>query len=302
MPSHAQQIAEADMRAAIESIANNIAVHYFDIEKGGQIASYIMTRYHEGDFNKTVNWQQFDDRITKSLQGYSKDGHLFVRCNPGVVKTLRHPSEGSQGNLNANGRNIANYGFTETTIMDGNIGYLKIAAINLTRESLPTLRKAMDYLQDTRALIIDLRDNGGGSSGVGPVLESCFLPAGMPLLEFISREGAAHTDSTMVSPTGKVYEKPLYILVNKKTASAAEAFTFAMQQHKRASIVGERTAGAANMNEYFALNDDNYLSVSTASPRLPGKRGSWEGKGIVPDIKTRTDDPVAELFGRLNKN
>lgn len=86
--------------------------------------------------------------------------------------------------------------------------------------------------------------------------------------------------------TAHFYERPLYILVNKKTASAAEAFAFVMQQQNRAGIVGQTTAGAAHMNDWYPLNDSIYLSVSTAAPVLPGTNRSWEQKGVEPDHRT----------------
>ncbi len=300
-PAGAQQIAEADKQGAIQSIANNIAVYYFDIEKGGQIASYIQMRYHEGDFFKANNWAQFDEMVTKSLQEYSKDAHLYVRNNPAMVKNLNQPSDGNS-NINGEVQQVANFGFTETTVLDGNIGYLRISAINITKESLPVVKKSMDYIKNTRALVIDLRDNKGGGSAIGPVLESYFLPPGTPLLEFKTRKRATTIDSTVSWLNEKRYDNPVYIIINKKTASAAEAFAYVLQQNKKATIVGERSAGAANKNEYFAINSDNYVSVSTASPSLPGKHNTWQQKGIIPDIKSKTDDPLAEIISRVNKH
>jgi C-terminal processing protease CtpA/Prc len=160
----------------------------------------------------------------------------------------------------------------------------------------------MREIKDTRALIIDLRDNGGGGSDIGPVLESCFIPAGRPLLEFKGREGAVRTDSTIDWLNGKRYDQPVYIIVNKKTASAAEAFAFVMQQNKRATIAGERSAGASYMNELFAVDDNSYVSVSTAAPTLPGRKSTWEKKGISPDIRIKSNDPVPEIVGRITKN
>jgi hypothetical protein len=298
-PSTAQQIAEDDKQAAIQSIANNIAIHYLDLEKGGQIASYILTRYHDGEFSKAGDWKQFDEQVSKSLFNYSKDGHLYVRYSPEIVRGLNN--SGDQNNLNAGDRHFANYGFTETSVIEGNVGYLKISAINLSKESLPVLEKCMAQVKDTKALIIDLRDNGGGGSEVGSVLESYFLPAGTPLLELRSRDGSVHTETTVDWLKDKMYDKPVYIIINKKTASAAEAFAFSLQQNKRAVIVGERSAGAANMTEWFAVNDNNYISVSTASPTFPGRKTTWEQKGIIPDIKIKSDDPVGETLGKINK-
>jgi C-terminal processing protease CtpA/Prc len=80
--------------------------------------------------------------------------------------------------------------------------------------------------------------------------------------------------------------------VNKKTASAAEAFAFVLQQNNRAKIVGERSAGAAYMNSWYAVDDENFVSVSTAAPSIPGKNISWELSGLQPDIKVKKGDAL----------
>lgn len=159
----------------------------------------------------------------------------------------------------------------------------------------------MKKMEGTKALIIDLRDNGGGGSDLGPVLESFFLPGGVPTLRFTARDGNYTTDSTLSDLKGKRYENPVYIIVNNKTASAAEAFAYVLQQNRRAKIIGERSAGAANMNSWYAINDENFVSVSTAAPSLPGKNISWEQNGIQPDIRAKKDDPLAVATREASK-
>jgi C-terminal processing protease CtpA/Prc len=80
--------------------------------------------------------------------------------------------------------------------------------------------------------------------------------------------------------------------VNRKTASAAEAFAFVLQQNRRAKIVGERSAGAAYMNSWYPVDDKNYVSVSTSAPSIPGNDISWEQTGVQPDIKVKKGDAL----------
>lgn len=95
------------------------------------------------------------------------------------------------------------------------------------------------------------------------------------------------------------YEKPLFILVSKGTASAAEAFAYALQKHRRAKIVGQRSAGAAFMNSWYPVNEHLYMSVSTGAPAWPGTTENWESTGIQPDytVPERTElDAVVSLL------
>lgn len=124
------------------------------------------------------------------------------------------------------------------------------------------------------------------------VLESFFLPKNISLLEFKSRSGTVEISKTVAWLTEKKYDAPVFIIVNKKTASAAEAFAFALQSKKRAKVVGQASAGGANMSSWYPVNEFLYLSVSTAAPVLPGTETSWEGKGVQPDFVTALGDEI----------
>lgn len=289
----AQQITAKDKGDAIQNIANRIAANYVYPEKGGQIASYIQTANFKGAFNNARTWQQFDELVTTELKKFSKDGHLYVRYDPQEVKELRRNAGKQEVKSKIfTGDVTVNDVVSEAKVLDGNIGYVKMKEINITKKNVDQLYSAMRKMESTKALIVDLRDNGGGGSEIGAVLESFFLPAGTPTLTFTTRDGNYTTDSTVTWLKEKRYDKPVYILVNRNTASAAEAFAFVLQQNKRAKIVGETSAGAAYMNSWYAVNDDNYVSVSTAAPSLPGKNKSWETDGIQPDIKVKKGDAM----------
>jgi hypothetical protein len=299
------QLSASDKTAAVQVIAKAIAANYVFPEKGGQIASYIQMANHRGEFEKATNWNEFDSLVTRSLQKFSNDGHLYVRNNPVIVKKLKDPApeKDDSEQMKSDGQSAAgnNYGFAEVKTLDGNIGYLKISEINISKKSLPALFDAMRAMENTKALIIDLRDNGGGGSELGAVLETYFLPAGMPLLEFTARDGSQHIDSTVAWLKEKKYDQPVYIIINKNTASAAEAFAFVLQQNKRARIVGEVSAGAAYMNDWFPVNDENYVSVSTSAPNIAGKNLSWEQNGVQPDMKVKKEDPVQYIVNKISK-
>ena len=297
-----QQISAADKNAAIQNIAKQIAANYVYPEKGGQIASHIQTANFRGVFDKAKTWQEFDEMVTVELREFSKDAHLYVKNDRAVVKDLKgaaHKAEG-QGRVSSELPEPVSM-IQESKVLEGNIGYLKILAINIKKNNVDDLYDAMKKMQGTKALIIDLRDNGGGSSDAGAVFESYFLPDGTPTLQFTSRDGNFTIDSTVSWLKEKKYENPVFILVNKKTASAAEAFAFVLQQKKRAKIVGENSAGAAYMNSWYAIDDENFVSVSTAVPSVPGTNNSWELTGVQPDIKVKKGDALGAALREAAK-
>jgi len=285
-----QPVPAKEMETALATIAALVKEHYVYREKGAQTAQHLLTQYRQGAFRSAGNWQAFDSIATDLLRSFAHDGHLYVRYGPDIVKGLRAPADTAQQGEDVYHYGPAavqnNFGFREVRILEGNTGYIRLSEINISAGSLPVLYAAMQLVARTQALIIDLRDNGGGGSEVGAVLESYFLPKNMPLLEVQGRHGPLETVRTVPWLLQEKYRQPLYILVNKGTASAAEALAFTLQAHKRAVIVGQATAGGAHMNTWYPVNEHIYVSVSTAAPVLPGTTVSWEQQGVQPDHVT----------------
>jgi peptidase S41-like protein len=87
-------------------------------------------------------------------------------------------------------------------------------------------------------------------------------------------------------PAGRVKEKPLYVLINGQTASAAEAFAYDVQQFHLGELIGANTVGAANNNKLVPIAPDFILSVSYGRPQHAVSGGNWEGSGVAPDVDT----------------
>lgn len=280
-------VAQKEIASAVNKIAALIRERYVFEEKGKVIAARLLEAHQQGALDQAGNWQVFDSLVTGIIRKAGQDGHLYVRYDPQTVKTLNAPEDTSekQEDMFFHGHQARdkNFGFREVKILDGNTGYIKVSEINISAKSLPVLYAAMQFVAHTRALVIDLRDNGGGGSDIGPAFESFFLPANKALLEVKSRTGVIETMKTVGWLTQERYQQPLYILVNRQTASAAEAFAFTLQAQKRAVVIGQPSAGGAHMNSWYPVNDEIYVSVSTAAPVLPGTMSSWEGKGVKPD-------------------
>ena len=300
----AQQVLPAkEVAQAIDSAAALIRRHYVFADKGERIAHHLEEKYKAGAFRELADWKAVDSIGTAILRNMSGDGHLHLRYNPGKVQQLlsQQQHHGVDDFFHSEKARKQNYGFREVKILDGNTGYIKMAEINSSDESLPVLQAAMAFVSRTDALIIDLRDNGGGGSETKPVLESYFLPGDLPLLEFYSRTGEKSIDSSVTLAAGLPYHGALYVLVNKKTASAAEAFAYVMQAQHRAKIIGQASAGAANHNEYFVVNKVLFISISVAAPALPGTQQSWEGSGVQPDNVTAPGEEIPEVLKIIGK-
>jgi len=308
-----QSLSKKELESAITTIAMLIDDNYVFPEKGKRISTHLLQEYKNGRFNQIKDWNTFDSITTQSLGSFSHDGHLYVRNDSKTVKELlaaqkqdvdlKSTEQYSYDPFYYGPEAIEkNFGFSEVKILEGNVGYIKLSEINISTKSLPVLFAAMAFVSNTKALVIDLRDNGGGGSELGSVFHSFFLPKDTPLLDFKTRNGPSTIDKTVLWLTEKQYDNPLFIIVNKGTASAAEAFAYSLQNKKRAKIIGQQSAGAANMNSWYVVNDHIYVSVSTAAPTLPGTEESWEQKGIQPDHIVEKGTEIEFVRTLINKS
>ncbi|SFN35436.1 N-terminal domain of Peptidase_S41 [Chitinophaga sp. YR627] len=304
MAAYAQAPAKKEIADAVDKMAVLLQDRYVSAEKGGAIASHLQAQLKAGKFTAVKSWQEFAQLATKSLQDFSHDGHLYVRNDPIRCQELLAADKAAAPAAvggNTPGEDpffyspVAadhNYGFESVRIAADNVGYLRLAEINISRKSLATLYAAMAFVANTRALVIDLRNNGGGGSDTGAVFESYFLPPKTPLLTFTSRTGEHTSDSTVSWLKEPRYERPVFILINRKTASAAEAFAFVLQKMKRGTVIGEASAGAANMNVWLPVNKDIFISVSEMAPVWHGTTATWEQQGVQPDCAAKTEAEI----------
>ncbi len=285
----AQAPSSREVESAIRTISEIITDKYVFSDKGREIAKHLLQEFKKGRFKNVSSWETLDSIATKVLRDFSNDGHLYVEYDPTTVQELSavkkdvNTDSGYDSFYYGEEAVKNNFGFAAVKVLEGNIGYIKLSKINISEKSLPVLFASMRFVSNTKALIIDLQDNGGGGSAIGAVFESYFLPKETPLLEFKNRESQIDISKTVVWLIEPKYDKPLFIMVNSGTVSAAEAFAFALQSKKRAIIVGQRSAGAAHMNSWYAVNEHLYVSVSTGAPTLPGTEISWEQKGVQPE-------------------
>jgi hypothetical protein len=306
-----QNLKKQEITNVVTQIASLVKENYVFENRAQTISEGLLSELKHGKFNSIKTWQTLADSLTSTLQSLSNDKHMYVRNEPKTVKELIE-SESKITDESAiqtsedpfyysTGAVENNFGFSEVKILKQNIGYIRLSEINFSEKSLPTLYAAMQFISHTKALIIDLRDNGGGGSEVGAVLASYFLPRDITLLEFKNRTGDTSYSKTVTWLTEKKYDNPLYIIVNEKTGSAAEAFAFCLQNQKRATIVGKHSAGAANMNSWYTINDNLFVSVSTSAPTIPGTQKSWESTGVIPDFEVESGNEIETIFGILNK-
>jgi C-terminal processing protease CtpA/Prc len=153
-----------------------------------------------------------------------------------------------------------------------------------------------------RAVIFDLRDNNGGAGDMVVLLCNHLLEADLLLYTFAGRSDDAPTEmrsSTCDQHFGTAI--PVYILTSENTWSAAEAFTYILQDFDRAVVVGERTAGMANPSRTFTIAERFDLTVPFLLIRYGKSGGTFAGVGVTPDIEVSSESALETALERLGR-
>lgn len=172
-------------------------------------------------------------------------------------------------------------------MIDGNIAYFRIAMVS--DNSARNLARMLAAFDDKPGgLILDLRNNAGGVVDGAVALADLFLDDGV----IVSTRGRGIGQSfDYRAGDGEVAAGvPVVVLVNNGTASAAEIIAGALQDHARATVMGETTFGKGAVQSMIPLEGGGALKITSAQYRTPSGR-QIEGAGIVPDIA----HPAAQL-------
>ncbi|MFQ5670667.1 MAG: S41 family peptidase, partial [Acidobacteriota bacterium] len=175
--------------------------------------------------------------------------------------------------------------------LDGSIGYLLIPSLG-GLDPPDQVETALATVPDARGWIIDLRGNGGGDGNVAVEVAARFLPRGSLVCTYLARRGPVPRVTTRESPHRP--RGPLALLVDARTASAAELLAAALHDRAGAILVGETTAGKGVGQKALLLPDGSGLSVTQF--RLLAPRGTgWDDTGLHPDLEIAAAHQEAAL-------
>lgn len=291
----------AERTAAIAEVGRLIEANYFDAARGAALSDELDDLAHSDAVAEVTSGAMLGAILTEALQ--QSDRHFSVQWR-GVEAIAQTRAEwaaeeaeaGAAADPGGSLRRI-NFGFSGLAVLDGNVGYLNLTGFAPIETAEPTARATLDWLAHTDAVIIDLRGNGGGSPDMVQYLLSHFLPEGTDVLynTFLPRSGEPTEMRALPHhPAGHRPETPLYLLVGPETLSAAEALAYHLQAMRRATVVGEPTAGGANPGDFFLADSGFSVFIPTATSRNALTGTNWEGVGVTPDIAV----PAAEARDR----
>jgi hypothetical protein len=275
-----QQVIEGTIRALHED--------YIFPEMARKMETALRERMQRKEYDSVDSAPAFAGLLTSQLQEVSHDKHLRVFFADAA-------SQASDGKPDAAAReryrersSKRNFGFEKAERLSGNIGYLDLRAFEDPELAGETAAAAMTFLAHSDALIVDLRQNGGGEPAMIALVSSYLFDKRTHLNDIYSRpDNRTEEFWTKDSVPGKKFggEKPVYVLTSSRTFSGAEEFAYNLKNLKRATIIGEVTGGGAHPSHLRRLNDQFSISVPYARAINPITKTNWEGKGVQPHIE-----------------
>ena len=292
-------------KVVIDTLSKALLVNYVFTDKAQVMSKYLYGKLAKGVYRELKDPQAFAIQIAADLQTACPDLHMSFHFDPGLAQMGPPPMRSADPRQDSM-RNAAmaerNFMFTAAEILPGNVGYIKFNGfMDPTASARETVTAAFRFVQYTKALIIDLRENHGGSPLMVKQVESYFFPEKTRVNDIITpnrhetREG--WTDPTATG--GLILRMPVYILTSSSTVSAAEDFSYGMQAAKRATIAGEKTAGGAHPTGPFFLGHGFVAGIPVSRSYNIHTGTDWEGTGVIPDMALKADAPLDDINSTL---
>jgi retinol-binding protein 3 len=302
----------------IEHLIGLVREHYIFPTVAEDIAVALRQRQQSGAYDHILDRPFLADMLTADMQAISHDQHftlVYEIDEPLYAQEDEEPLQDDEGSPARDWQRelgaVYNYGFERVERLAGNIGYLRLRAFFPAELAAEVAAAAMNFLANTEALLIDLREAGGGEPDMVTLLCSYFFPPEPVHLNDIYWRSENRTQQfwTHASLPGRRYlEKPVYILTSRSTPSAAEEFAYDLQSRKRATIIGETTSGQAHPHERYQITDHFACWIPVGRAINPITGTSWEGTGVKPEKEVAERDAyrmayrlaLQEALGRVS--
>ena len=300
--SPAPSLDAAQKQAMVDEISTLLNNNYIFPETAKKIEDVLRAKLKSGDLDKLSDARAFAQALSTLILDVGKDKHMGFAYNPAAAEDMRkmmgqseeERRKVSERQLEEARRN--NFGFRKVEQLPGNIGYLDFRAFASPDQAGPTAIAALNFLAYCDAIIVDLRQNGGGDPAQIQLICTYFFPDMSHLNDIYYREGDRWENYWTLPfvPGAKPVNADLYILTSARTFSGAEEFTYNMKNLKRGTVIGETTGGGAHPTRTMIVQKDYILRVPYARSINPFSKTNWEGTGVTPDIAC----PASEAFDK----
>jgi C-terminal processing protease CtpA/Prc len=280
----------------IDAALARILAEYIDEDKAIQTADFVRDRLVAGLY-EALRAETLCELVTEDLQQVTSDKHLRLLWS-NELQEVGGAEEDEE--FFADLARSENQGIRRVERLIDDIGYIATTLVAEPADAAMMISAAMTLVANTRALILDLRENRGGSTYGMAYWCSYFFPEGESVhLTDVYRRTTGQTQQFWTLPyvPGQRYlDRPVYVLTGPVTFSGAEDLAYNLKVRNRAMLVGESTRGGAHPTGYYPLTEHITVTVPYARSINPVTGGDWEGVGVAPDLAVPADTALEVAY------
>ena len=285
----------AQRERVIHAAVSDLTKYYIDPDVAEKMSDALLAHEKSGDDDAATNGEVFADLLTRQMTDVSHDKYVMMVYNtvappenlpaPSPEEIARYRKEMEQNNCT----------IETVTILPHNIGYLKFNAFPDATVCRTTIASAMASLNHADSIIFDLRDNRGGYANTVALVATYLFDRPTHLNDFYNRSENSTEQSWTLPPVpgNRLWDKPAFVLTSPTTFSAAEGFAYDLKMLKRATLVGETTSGRGHVGMGHRIDDHFTIRVPGMRVINPISNTNWEGTGVEPDVKVKSEDALA---------
>ena len=299
------KITATDRARIIEAAVAKLDSYYVFPDVAAKMAATVRDKNQRGAYDGAESGPTFARQLTDDFRSVSKDKHLRVNFSTARIPDRR--LDGPDPAMRERYRRdmlAMNCGFEKTETLANNVGYLKFNFFADPEACGDVATAEMQKLADVSALVIDLRENGGGSPAMVAHVTSYLFSTRVHLNDLWERRGNKTIEywTKPELPGKKVRDEvPVFVLTASRTFSGAEEFSYNLKNLKRATIVGETTGGGAHPVSGHKIDDHFMIGVPFARAINPYSKTNWEGTGVEPDVKVPASDALTTALRLISE-
>jgi len=285
----------------LDKIGQLLIDNYVMQDVGMACAAFLEEQLEEESYTDITHPRAFANRLTSDLREIHHDQHIRILTIPPEDKRLEKNPK-LDFFLRTRDKIKENLGFKEVKIMAGNVGYMNIESFEPYELARDKALTTLHFLENTDAIIIDLRENLGGNPTMVQYLCSYFFDSPVHLNSIYWRRGDYTEEFWSMDSIGikKRPKVPVFVLTSDRTFSGGEEFAYNLKTNRRATLIGAKTAGGANPGYTFRINDLFSIFIPTDRSINPVTGTNWEGKGVEPNINIQQTKEIMQLTNCLN--
>jgi len=287
--NHNSELNKQEKNEILTEIKTALKQNHLFPKVASELCAYLSSETALEDLKKIDDPHHFVTYINKTFLRIGKDLHLSIEYLAKNQSTINVHDPKARMEERLKRLRKENFGFKEIGILEGNVGYLKIDVFYDPQLCQKKLESSMRLLENTDAMILDLRNNRGGSMEMVQLICSYFWPNDPQehLVNYFYLEKRIRMDRqmwTLPSVAGKRRPNvPLYVLTSNSSFSAAEWMALILKSRKRATVIGEKTAGGAHPVKAVDIGKKFRMNIPFGMVTDVKSKYDFESKGVVPD-------------------